>query len=89
MEKNVCQTEDGVKISFRGAVEKQSIIKMVENCATGACECMSEDTKAKINHMEVLGKDGEVELNLTGDISQEEIEAALAKSKVINTDSCC
>ena len=84
MNKNVFKTGQGVKIAFTGSVEKQNIIKMVENCSTGACECMSDDTKAKISNMEVSGKDGEVNLDLTGDISKEEIEATLAKSKVIN-----
>jgi hypothetical protein len=89
MYKNVFKTGQGVKIAFTGAVEKQNIVKMVENCATGSCDCMSDETKAKISNMEVTGKDGEVNLNLTGDVSKEEIEAALAKSKVINDDACC
>jgi hypothetical protein len=89
MNKNVFKTGEGVKIAFTGAVEKQNIVKMVENCATGQCECMSDETKAKISNMEVSGVDGEVNLDLTGDVSKEEIEAALAKSKVINDDACC
>jgi len=84
MNKNVFKTGNGVKINFTGAVEKQNIVKMVENCATGACECISDETKAKISNMEVSGKDGNVALDLSGDISQEEIETALAKSKVLN-----
>ena len=84
MKKNVFKTGEGVKISFTGEVEKQNIVKMVENCATGSCDCMSDQTKAKISNMEVTGTDGEVNLDLTGDISKEEIEAALARSKVIN-----
>ncbi|MBA1420570.1 MAG: hypothetical protein FAF03_06855 [Epsilonproteobacteria bacterium] len=83
------KTGEGVKIAFTGEVEKQNIVKMVENCATGQCEGMSDETKAKITNMEVSGKDGEVNLNLSGDVSKEEIEAALAKSKVINPDTCC
>ncbi len=89
MNKNVFKTGEGVKISFTGAVEKQNIVQMVENCATGSCECMSDETKAKITNMEVSGKDGDVALNLSGDISKEEIEAALAKSKVINSENNC
>ena len=88
MNKNVFKTNDGVKISFTGEVEKQNIVKMVENCATGQCECMSDATKKKITNMEVSGKDGDVTLDLSGEISKEEIEAALAKSKVMN-DTCC
>lgn len=84
MQKNVFKTNQGVKINFTGMVEKQQIVKMVENCATGQCECMSDETKKKISTMQVEGKDGNVELNLTGDIAKEEIEAALAKSKVLN-----
>ena len=84
MNKNVFKTGEGVKISFTGTVEKKNIIQMVENCATGQCECMSDETKVKITNMEVSGKDGDVKLDLSGDISKEEIEAALARSKVIN-----
>jgi len=84
MNKNVFKTGEGVKISFTGEVEKQNIIKMVENCATGQCECMSDETKKKITTMEVSGKDGEVNLELSGEVSKEEIEAALTKSKVLN-----
>jgi hypothetical protein len=87
MNKHVFNTKKGVKIAFTGTVEKQNIIKMVENCTTGSCECMTNETKAKITNMEVSGKDGEVNLNLTGNVSKEEIEAALAKSKVINNES--
>ena len=89
MNKNVLKTGEGVKIAFTGAVEKQNIVKMVENCATGQCECMSNETKKKITNMEVNGKDGEVNLNLSGDVSKEEIEAALARSKVLNPNKCC
>ena len=84
MKKNVFKTGDGVKISFTGTVEKQNIITMVENCKTGSCECMTYETKKKISNMEVSGKDGEVNLNLSGDVTKEEIEAALARSKVLN-----
>ncbi len=86
MQKNVNTTNTGVKISFTGEVKKQNIVKMVENCATGQCECMSDETKKKIQNMEVSGSDGEVALDLTGDVSKEEIEAALAKSKVLNPE---
>ncbi len=89
MNKNVLKTGEGVKIAFTGAVEKQNIVKMVENCATGQCECMSNETKKKITNMEVNGKDGEVNLNLSGNVSKEEIEAALARSKVLNPNKCC
>ena len=84
IEKKVTKLSNGVKINFTGVVQKQNIIKMVENCATGSCECMSDETKAKVKDMKVTGKDGDVKLELSGDIDTKEIEAALAKSKVIN-----
>ncbi len=84
MKKNVFKTTDGVKIAFTGAVEKKNIVTMVENCKTGSCECMTDETKQKIANMEVTGADGEVHLDLSGEVSKEEIEAALARSKVIN-----
>lgn len=84
MNKSVNLTNNGVKISFSGEVKKQNIVTMVENCSTGKCECMSDETKKKIEGMEVTGKDGNVELNLSGNISKEEIKKALANSKVLN-----
>ena len=83
MNKQVFKTQSGVKISFSGNVQKQNIVTMVENCSTGQCECMSDETKAKITDMKVLGSDGDVELSLAGDVSIEEIKSALSKSKVI------
>lgn len=87
MNKNVSLTDKGVKINFTGVVQKQNIVKMVENCATGQCECMSDETKAKIKNMDVSGQDGDVTLDLSGDISKEEIQAALSKSTVLNEPS--
>ena len=84
MNKDVFKTQEGVKISFTGEVEKQNIVKMIENCSTGQCECMSDETRKKITNIEISGKDGDVSLDLSGDISKEEIEAALTRSKVVN-----
>jgi hypothetical protein len=83
MEKKVFKTGKGVKINFLGEVQKQNIVTMVQNCSTGKCDCMSDDTKAKIKDMKVSGEDGDVALNLEGDVSVEEIQAALAKSTVL------
>jgi len=83
MKKNVFSTKNGVNIKFSGEVKKQKIVTMVQNCSSGKCECMSDETKAKIKNMQVDGKDGDVSLELSGDISKQEIEEALAKSKVL------
>ena len=84
MNQFVNKVDSGVKISFTGEVKKQNIVTMVENCATGKCECMDDATKAKIQNMQVSGEDGDVSLELSGDLSTAEIEAALAKSKVLH-----
>ena len=68
MDKNVFKTNHGVKISFTGEVKKQNIVQMIENCSNGQCECMSDETKMKITNMEVTGKDGDVALDLSGDV---------------------
>ena len=83
MNKSVNMIKDGVKISFSGEVKKQNIVTMVENCSTGKCECMSNETKQKITNMKVSGEDGNVKLELNGEISVAEIEKALSNSKVI------
>lgn len=48
MNKKVFKLTDGVKINFTGAVAKEQIVKMVENCSKGACECMSNETKRRL-----------------------------------------
>lgn len=83
MQKDIKETDKGVTISFSGDVQKSSIIKMVENCKTGQCGCMSEESKSKIEDMEVDGKDGKVELNLKGTISKEEVQTAMKNSKIV------
>jgi len=83
MKKSVHLTTNGVNIAFSGDIEKNKIITMVQNCSTGQCECMSDTTKQKITNMEVSGSDGDVNLTLTGDLTQKEIEEALSKSKVL------
>jgi len=85
MKKNVLKTGNGVKINFQGQVQKQNIVTMVQNCSTGSCECMSDATKAKITNMQVEGEDGDVELQLEGDVSVMEIQEALERSKVLKT----
>ncbi len=84
MKRVVKSMENGVRITFGEEVKKEKIIMMVQNCATGRCECMSDETKKKIETMEVKGEDGEVELELTGEIAKEEIEEAMKRSKVLN-----
>jgi hypothetical protein len=83
MKKEVSKTNFGVKINFLGEVKKENIVTMVQNCSTGKCECMSDTTKEKIKDMKVEGRDGDVELSLNGGISVDEIQTALAKSKLI------
>jgi len=83
VKREVRETGKGVKIAFGGEVKKEKIVRMVENCATGRCECMGDETKRRIRGMEVRGRDGAVELELTGDIAKEEIEAALERSDVL------
>ena len=83
MKKKVSKTDFGVKINFLGEVQKKNIVTMVNNCSSGKCECMSDTTKEKIKDITVDGLDGDVELSLNGSISVDEIQTALAKSKLI------
>ncbi len=83
IKRSVQTTANGVKVNFQN-VKLETITTMVQNCAEGKCECMSDETKKKISDMQVVGTDGEVELHLEGAVSKEEIEAALRRSKVLN-----
>ncbi len=84
IKKDVKQNENGVSINFSGAIAKDTVFTMVQNCSTGKCECMSDETKAKVKDMIVTGEDGDVKLELKGDVSEAEIKEALSRSKVVN-----
>jgi hypothetical protein len=86
MKKDITKTDNGVKIKFSGEVKKSNIVMIVENCSTGKCGCMKEETKAKIKNMSVEGKDGNVELSLDGELSVEEIKEAISKSKLLDKE---
>jgi len=80
---NVSALNNGVKITFTGAVAKQNVVEMVERCQTGKCDCMSDESKEKIKDMSISGEDGNVELNIKGDLDVSEIQAAVSKSPLI------
>ena len=80
---NVLKFDDGVKISFTGDVKKQNVVEMVQRCQTGQCDCMSDESKQKIEGMEVSGEDGNIELSIKGDLDVSEIEQAVSKSPLI------
>jgi hypothetical protein len=73
----------GVTINFSGGIAKNTVFTMVQNCKNGQCACMSDESKAKIADMHVSGEDGDVQLELVGTISQDEVERALQRSKLL------
>ncbi len=80
---NVTAQRNGVKITFSGVVQKQNVVEMVERCQTGKCDCMSDESKEKIKDMSISGEDGNVELNIEGDLDVKEIQEAVSKSPLI------
>ena len=80
---DVTAQKDGVKITFSGAVEKQNVVEMVERCQTGKCDCMSDESKKKIEGMQITGTDGDVELSIKGNLDVNEIRDAVSKSPLI------
>ena len=84
IQKEVIKTPEGVEVNFSGAIAKEQVFTMVQNCQKGQCECMSDATKEKLSSIEVSGEDGNVTLELSGEITTDEIQAALEKSKIIS-----
>lgn len=82
--KEVTKSINGIDINFKGFVTKDKIESMVNNCKSGKCDCMNDKTKAKITNMTVSGNDGNVKLELSGDINEDDIKEVLKKSKIVN-----
>jgi hypothetical protein len=80
----VTKQDSGVKVTFTGAIEKQNVVSMVQRCQGGQCDCMSDENKQKMTGLAVSGEDGNVELEISGDLDVADIEAALEKSPLIN-----
>lgn len=80
---DVTLSKDGVNIKFSGAIKKSNVVEMVERCKTGKCDCMSDESKEKIKDINVTGSDGDVELNINGDLDVEEIQRAVSKSPLM------
>ncbi len=80
---SVQKSEKGVTIRFDKKVSSQVVFAMVENCSEGRCECMSDGTKKKMKSMHIDQNANGVSLTIVGDVSEEEIEAALERSKIL------
>ncbi|RLA72947.1 MAG: hypothetical protein DRG24_01590 [Epsilonproteobacteria bacterium] len=79
----VNKLQSGVNISFSQGVEKIKVFQMVERCQTGQCDCMSDETKNKIEKITL--NDGEdISIQIDGSaIELQEIEAALKNSPLL------
>ncbi len=84
LKRSVKTYEKGVFVSFNQMIEKEKLEHMVSNCKNGACDCMEEKTKKKIESIKIENKNGSLELKIEGDIEKEEIQNALEKSKILN-----
>ncbi|WP_293444962.1 hypothetical protein [Persephonella sp.] len=78
----VRSTEEGVIIEvIDKTVDAEKVKEVVENCQTGKCDCMSEETKAKVTFMDFKIEDGKPVIEIKGEVSEEEIKEAVKKSK--------
>ncbi len=78
----VKSTEEGVIIEvFDETVDTEKVKEVVENCQTGKCDCMSEETKAKVTFMDFKVENGKPVIEIKGDVSEEEIKKAINRSK--------
>ena len=79
----VNKLRSGVTISFSPNVEKVKVFEMVKRCQNGQCDCMSDETKKKIEKITL--NDGEnFSIKVEGSaIEKKEIEAALKNSPLL------
>lgn len=70
--------EQGVELTFTGAVSKQEMEERIASCSAGECSCGCDpELFQKIEGMEVSGEEGAVRLRLQGrDLPAEALKAA-------------
>ena len=78
----VKKTADGVliEITSRKDSDLKAVQGMVENCATGACDCMKPETKEKVEGMEFKTVEGKSGIYIKGNLSVEEIHETMDRS---------
>ena len=86
----VKKSDDGVKIEINSSqkADLDAVQGMVENCATGACDCMKPETKEKVQGMEFRTVEGKSAIYIKGDISVEEIHETMDRSSK-DLSGCC
>ncbi|WP_457625310.1 hypothetical protein [Persephonella sp.] len=78
----VKKTEDGIIIEvIDETVETEKIKEIIENCRTGKCDCIPEETKHKVTFMDFKTENGKAAIEIKGDLTEEEIKEAMSKSK--------
>ena len=78
----VKSTEEGVVIEVVDeTVDANKVKEVIENCQTGKCNCMSEETKAKVTFMDFRVENGKTVIEIKGEVSEEEIKEAVSRSK--------
>ena len=80
---NVNKLSTGVNITFSSGIEKVKVFEMVERCQNGHCDCMSDDTKKKIEKI-TLKDEENLSIQVDGtSIEKKEIEEALKNSPLL------
>ena len=81
----VNKLHSGVNITFSPEIEKIKVFEMVERCQNGQCDCMSDDTKKKIEKITLNDKEN-LSLKIEGStIEKQEIEEALRNSPLLKS----
>jgi hypothetical protein len=75
---NITDVNEGVGIRINGDVKFKDIEAMTQNCSDGSCDC-SPKMIAKINDIQVSGKDGDVNITLQGKgLKAKEVESCMS-----------
>ena len=93
----VKKTDDGVVIEIDSRVESDiaAVQKMVENCATGKCDCMTTEVKNKVSSMKFEPMiNGNYGIKINGSVTVRDIHETIDRSvKNLEDDNlssgCC
>lgn len=78
----VKKTDEGVVIEVKdNTVNPEKVKEIVDNCQTGKCDCMSEEVKQKVQFIDFKAENGKVAIEIKGDLTEEDIKEAMARSK--------
>lgn len=75
----VAESDEGVDVHVQGDVQRDTVERMIESCGTGNESCCGPEFFERVSDISVDGKDGDVTIHVSGQVTPGMIEQNLSE----------